>query len=65
MKQSCKHRNAWIIASGYYLWCFECGALRRMEPSKKINGIYPVSGWCKPQKENPYEKWKKTFKDNS
>jgi hypothetical protein len=36
-----------------------------MEPSKKINGIYPVSGWCKPQKENPYEKWKKTFKYNS
>ena len=60
-----RHRHeatSWLIANGYYEWCYQCGAIRRMEKMEKINGVYPVSNWCKPQKENPYEKWQNSFK---
>ena len=25
-----KHKNSWVIASGNYLWCPDCGALRSL-----------------------------------
>ena len=58
-----RHENtSWLIANGNYQWCYQCGAIRKMKQMEKTNNIYSVSDWCKPQKENPYEKWKKSFK---
>lgn len=61
-KERCKHeRNSWLIASGYYEWCYVCGAIRTMEKMDKVNGVYPTSKWCKPtgdKENNPYDKWK-------
>ena len=27
----CRHYRTWLIADGYYEWCYECGALRGMK----------------------------------
>jgi hypothetical protein len=62
-KERCRHeRNSWLIAGGYYEWCFVCGAIRRMRKIKGMeNGVTADSKWCKPtgnKEDNPYEKWK-------
>ena len=58
--KACRHdRNSWLIASGYYEWCYVCGALRKMEQMKDINGVYPTSKWVKPtgdKDNNPFSK---------
>lgn len=61
MKKYCKHRNCWILAGGNYLWCPDCGAIRRTEQSEKINGIYPVwSKWLYPEGQDiVLKKWEK------
>lgn len=55
----CRHSRMWIIAAGYWFWCYECGALRQAEQSKSVNGSYPIGPWIRPvgkSGENPYEK---------
>lgn len=52
----CRHRNFWAICGGSLLWCYECGALRRMSP------MFPemVGPWTKPTGkggENPWDKF--------
>lgn len=62
---SCKHRKAWIIGQGHYLWCYECGALRKMKPSETTNSTYPIGRWTKPtgiNGDNPYDKFIKPLK---
>jgi hypothetical protein len=27
-----RHRKIWIIAGGYWLWCYECGAIKLNVP---------------------------------
>lgn len=56
---SCRHRKMWIIASGHWFWCYECGAVRQAKPSDKVNGTHPVGPWIKPvgkDGENPSDK---------
>jgi hypothetical protein len=57
--KSCKHRNAWIINSGYGLWCYECGAYRQAKQIKD-NVIVPLGKrWIKPTGiggKNPFDK---------
>lgn len=43
----CRHRRTWLIAGGYHEWCYECGALRRMEVAPP-NSCYPVTRWTRP-----------------
>lgn len=58
-KAKCRHeRNSWLIANGYYEWCFVCGALRTMRMTP--DACVPTSKWCKPtgdRKNNPWEEW--------
>lgn len=57
----CRHSKAWIICGGFWMWCYECGAVRQMGQSKTVNGCYPVGPWIKPVGkggENPYGKLK-------
>lgn len=59
MDMRCRHNKMWIIAGGYWYWCYECGALREARQSDKVNGSYPVGPWIKPVGkggENPHEK---------
>lgn len=35
-----RHRNCWIIAGGYWLWCYECGAVR--QNATKGTWTYPT-----------------------
>jgi hypothetical protein len=59
-KQYCRHRAMWIIAGGYWSWCYECGAIQQnrvIEP----NACVPVTNWVKPVGkggENPHDKLK-------
>lgn len=34
-KARCRHNKNWIIAGGYWLWCYECGAIRTNQLSKR------------------------------
>lgn len=40
--RACRHRRAWAIAAGAWLWCSECGAIRLVADS----GSWP--GWVRP-----------------
>ena len=54
-KKRCSHRKTWIIAGGYYEWCYSCGALRKMKLIEGNAGA-PASKWIRPvgNGENPY-----------
>ena len=44
----CRHeRNSWLIAGGYYEWCYVCGAFRKMKHNKG-NSVSPNGKWIKP-----------------
>ena len=55
-KVKCNHRSTWLIAAGYYEWCYQCGALRKMSkdnidiPTSTTGpeSVYPKSQWLKP-----------------
>lgn len=49
----CRHRNFWAICGGSLLWCYECGALRRMSP------MFPemVGPWTKPTGKGGENPW--------
>ena len=54
---NCRHRKTWLIASGHYEWCYECGALRHMAVTPP-NHCRPAGRWAKPvgrDGENPYK----------
>lgn len=57
---SCRHRDTWLIASGYLEWCWRCGALRELFYDKDYT-LIPTSYWVRPTAtgKNPYDKWKK------
>lgn len=55
----CRHNKMWVIAGGYWYWCYECGAIREAQASETDNGTYPIGPWIKPVGkggENPYDK---------
>lgn len=60
MSDRCRHeRNSWVMAGGYLLWCYRCGAVLQMEVG--VGGCWRVPGakWIKPvgtDGENPYGK---------
>lgn len=46
--KSCRHNRAWAVCGGYLLWCYECGAIRRM---RRVEGnIFAAldKRWTKP-----------------
>lgn len=58
---SCRHRKFWILSGGRLLWCYECGAVRRMTPTQV--GAIPRSQWCRPTGENGENPWEKFARD--
>lgn len=66
--ERCRHSKIWIIAGGYWTWCYACGAIQknRVEPP---NISIPVSKWIKPvgkEGNNPSVNaatWKDIFGD--
>ena len=62
---ACKHRKTWIMASGHLEWCYQCGAIRQMQPISGTNTTAPYvkegkrAKWIKPtgvNGDNPWEK---------
>lgn len=56
-KHRCRHNRCWVMFGGYLLWCYECGAIRRMQYG--ANGFETDGGWIKPVGkggENPWFK---------
>jgi hypothetical protein len=56
--ERCRHSRSWILGSGHYEWCFECGAFRSL---RQVSGHESVAAslWCKPVGrggDNPYSK---------
>jgi hypothetical protein len=45
--ERCRHERSWFIAGGWYEWCWECGALRKLRPSG-VNCSDVVSQWTRP-----------------
>lgn len=43
----CSHAGSWIVASGYWEWCWMCGALRSLDPDSSANK--PKHKWYLPQ----------------
>lgn len=54
--EKCRHRRTWLIAYGYYNWCYECGALQKMEV-KEPNSVYPVTLWTNPTGKGGENPW--------
>ena len=53
----CRHRHTWLLASGLIEWCYECGAVRKMQRILNTNSVCPLGRWAKPVGqggENPY-----------
>lgn len=53
----CRHRHTWLLASGLIEWCYECGAVRKMQRIHNTNAVCPLGKWAKPVGaggENPY-----------
>lgn len=69
-RHPCRHPKAFPFAGGSYLWCPNCGALRRLYPKQeKIRGevqtiwCYAWKGWVYPRGWNTaVERWTK-FED--
>ena len=40
----CRHRKTWLLTSGHLEWCYECGAIRQMQPDKNIKMTSPAVG---------------------
>ena len=52
----CRHNGTWLICGGYGEWCYECGALRRMQVVNR-NEVRAETQWCRPTGiggANPY-----------
>lgn len=43
----CRHRGSWIVGSGSYEWCYECGALRALMKVAP-NESQVISYWLRP-----------------
>lgn len=43
----CKHRQYWVIAGGWWLWCYQCGAIRPMRRTTPTISE-PAGGWTRP-----------------
>jgi len=53
----CRHNKYWVIAGGYWLWCYECGAIRKMKPVGN-NGVSPEwKRWQKPVGKDGGNPW--------
>lgn len=47
-KKRCYHNNnSWLIAGGYWEWCYVCGAIRRMRRLDE-HAVAPATRWQKP-----------------
>jgi hypothetical protein len=47
----CRHeRNCWIIFGGLAIWCYVCGAWRRLTPTMNFSQELgkPIGPWFKP-----------------
>lgn len=39
----------WLMCGGYLAWCYECGAVRRMQRTEQSHGVAPFDKhWTKP-----------------
>jgi hypothetical protein len=58
--RGCRHSGTWLIADGFYEWCYQCGAFRTMEKFGP-NGVAPNSAWAIPvgKDVNPWDDWRK------
>lgn len=57
MTKRCRHRTSWILASGGYLWCYRCGALRVLAKGELVKTRVKTSKWFQPtgpRGSNPY-----------
>lgn len=62
---TCRHRKSWIIASGWYEWCYQCGAMRELIKTSP-NGSQPYTRWFKPtgpNGRNPYDSRTVVYRD--
>jgi hypothetical protein len=60
MKERCRHeRHSWLIAGGYYEWCYVCGAFRGLKHIKD-NVYSPDSKWFKPSGDKNVNPWRAT-----
>ena len=53
----CRHNRFWVIAGGYWLWCYECGAVRKMRITDDGTVTSDWKRWQKPVGklgENPW-----------
>lgn len=44
----CRHNRNWIIAGGYWLWCYECGAIRVNSNKPEIEVRGHMVKWVTP-----------------
>lgn len=44
----CRHSKMWIVCGCHLAWCYECGAIRQLQPSEMSNGCYTIGGWVRP-----------------
>lgn len=59
-ENKCRHSRSWLVANGHIEWCYECGAIRKMERLPP-NIVSAVSGWARPVGkggDNPYGKYR-------
>ena len=47
--QKCRHRKTWLIAGGFWEWCYQCGAIRLMRWVEGTqNCVTPAEKWTRP-----------------
>ena len=43
----CRHNRSWLIASGSYEWCAQCGALRPLVQTGVAScALHPEKSWA-------------------
>jgi hypothetical protein len=51
-KRRCYHeRNSWLIAGGFWTWCYRCGAIQKNRHCDG-NAVTPDGPWVKPTGPN-------------
>lgn len=45
---SCRHHASWVICGGYFCWCPDCGAIRKMIRTGEASIEYLWTRWIYP-----------------
>jgi len=55
----CRHdSHSWLLAGGYWEWCYQCGAVRKLIPLERTaNTLMPTTQWLRPTGENGKNPW--------